>query len=335
MNLLITGGAGFIGVNLVRYWLEHHPEDTVVALDRLAYGCAGLDERLAHANLRFVHGDAADADMVRRVFGEHGIGGVIHAAAQSHVDTAIADPETTLRDNVWATFRLLEAMRRLSPQGRFHLISTDEVFGQLGAAGYFDESTPYAPDNPYSASKAAADHLVRAYHHTYGLDVVITNCSNNYGPFQYADKFIPRMIRQALRDEPLPVYGKGENVRDWLYVGDHCRAIDVVFHRAEPGETYCIGGNNEWRNIDLVRLLCRLVDERLGRRRGASEQLITFVPDRPGHDFRYAIHPGKVERDLGWKPIVPFEEGLARTVDWYLEHREWMAAVRRADLSTA
>ena len=328
MTVLITGGAGFIGANLVRYWLDAYPDDVVVTLDKLAYGDANIRDTRDHERHHFVKGDIADAGLVRSVFEDHGIDSVIHAAAQSHVDLSISDPLSTIESNVMGTAVLLEAMRLYAPgKGRFHLVSTDEVFGALGDQAAFSEISPYSPNNPYSASKAAADHLVRAYQRTFGMEVSITNCSNNYGPWQYPDKFLPKMICNAAAGLPLPVYGDGRNVRDWLYVEDHCRAIDVVFHKADSGAAYCVGGTSEWQNIELLRLLCAQLDERLDRSEGESAELITFVADRPGHDYRYAMDASKLERELGWTPQVSFEDGLETTMSWYLDNPAWVAEV--------
>lgn len=328
MNVLVTGGAGFIGANLVQYWLAAYPDDVVVTLDKLAYGDANLRDVRDHDRHRFVQGDITDAELVRSVFVEHRIDSVIHAAAQSHVDLSISDPLSTVESNVMGTAVLLEAMRlHAADRGRFHLVSTDEVFGALRDQAAFSETSPYSPNNPYSASKAAGDHLVRAYQRTFGMEVSITNCSNNYGPRQYPDKFLPKMICNAAAGLPLPVYGDGRNVRDWLYVEDHCRAIDVIFHNAPSGAAYCVGGTSEWQNIELLRLLCAQLDEKLGRPDGESAELITFVADRPGHDYRYAMDASKLERDLGWTPQVTFEDGLERTMAWYLDNPDWVDEV--------
>ena len=284
IRVLITGGAGFIGANLVRYWLREHPSDTVVTFDKLLFGDENLNHCRDNPRHHLVVGDVCDRRIVFDTLDRHEIDWVIHAAAQSHVDVSISDPLPTIETNVLGTATLLEATRQLSPEGRFHVVSTDEVYGSLGDRDAFREDTPYAPNNPYSASKAGGDHLARAYQRTFGLHVTISHCSNNYGPFQYPDKFIPKMVCNAVEGRDLPVFGQGLNVRDWLYVEDHCRAIDVICRSAASGESYCIGGNAEWRNVDLVRLLCDKVDARLGRKDGTSRQLITFVSDRPFND---------------------------------------------------
>lgn len=332
-TILITGGAGFIGSHLVRRFVRQYPQYRIVNLDELTY--AGNLENLSDLegadNYVFVKGDIADLDFVSRIFGEYGFDGVLHCAAESHVDRSISDPLVFVRTNVTGTANLLLACRQHwkdNPAGtRFHHISTDEVYGSLGAEGYFTEETPYDPRSPYSASKAASDHLVRAFGHTYGLPVVVTNCSNNYGPYQFPEKLIPLFIRNILTGKPLPVYGKGENVRDWLYVEDHVTALDLVFHEGRGGETYNIGGHNEWRNIDLVHTLCDLVDSRTGKAPGSSRSLISYVTDRAGHDLRYAIDASKIGRDLGWKPSLTFEQGLAKTIDWYLANEAWLEHV--------
>ncbi|MGA1599017.1 MAG: dTDP-glucose 4,6-dehydratase [bacterium] len=334
MRLLITGGAGFIGSNLVHHWLREHPDDVVSNLDALTYAgnLANLKEIQDLPNYRFVHADLRDPEAVRKVFQDQQIEHVIHLAAESHVDRSISGPADFIETNVRGTFNLLEAAREFwqpdLSSHRFHHVSTDEVFGSLGPDGFFTETTPYAPNSPYSASKAASDHLVRAWHHTYGMNVVTTNCSNNYGPFHFPEKLIPLIIRNCLERQALPVYGDGGNVRDWLFVEDHCSAIDTVFHQGREGEVYAIGGHNEWRNIDIVRLICQLMDERLSRSgEDSCERLITFVKDRPGHDQRYAIDASKVKRELGWVPAHTFEEGIAKTIHWYLEHPEWIQEV--------
>ncbi len=336
-TLLVTGGAGFIGANFVRYWLEQHPQDRVINLDALTY--AGNLENLqgvdADEAYRFVQGDICDALLVNRLFAEEAIDTVVNFAAESHVDRSITGPGAFIRTNIEGTFTLLEAAASAwqggRPDARFLHVSTDEVYGSLGPADPpFTEQTPYAPNSPYSASKAASDHLVRAWFHTYGLPVLTTNCSNNYGPYQFPEKLIPLVIINALEDQPLPVYGDGKNVRDWLYVEDHCRGIDAVLTRGRPGETYNIGGCNEWTNIDIVRRICRTLDElRPGAR--PRETLITYVKDRPGHDRRYAIDARKLINELGWSPQHQFEQGIVKTVQWYLDHPEWVEHARSGD----
>ncbi len=331
---LVTGGAGFIGSNLVHHLLTAHADLRVVVLDALTYAgnpanLAGLAE--AHpGRYRFVHGDICDAALLARLFGEEPFDTVIHLAAESHVDRSIDDPLAFVRTNVMGTATLLHAARQAwkgraaGDSVRFHHVSTDEVFGSLGETGLFHEATAYDPSSPYSASKAGSDHLVRAWGRTFGLPVTITNCSNNYGPYHFPEKLIPLMIMNGLAGKPLPVYGKGLNVRDWLYVEDHARAIDLVVRRGRPGETYCVGGRNEWTNIDIVKLLCRVLDELRPDPAGPRTRLITYVADRPGHDLRYAIDAGRMERELGWLPRETFETGLRKTVQWYLDHRNWL-----------
>ena len=327
-NILVTGGAGFIGSHVVRRLVQRYPDYRIVNLDCLTY--AGNLENLADVasapNYCFEQADICDAVRVAEIFRKYNIDGVLHLAAESHVDRSIADPTAFARTNVMGTLTLLHAACeswRASESGfegkRFHHISTDEVYGALPLdGGMFTEQTPYAPHSPYSASKASSDHFVRAFHDTYGLPVVITNCSNNYGPAQYPEKLIPLFIQNIVEGRPLPVYGTGANVRDWLYVEDHAEVLDLVFHRGADGESYNVGGNNEWRNIDLVRTLIRITDRELGRAEGASEGLITYVTDRAGHDLRYAIDSSKLQRELGWAPRTSFAEGLTRTVRWYL-----------------
>jgi dTDP-glucose 4,6-dehydratase len=330
-KILITGGAGFIGSHVVRRFVKNYPNYDIINLDLLTY--AGNLENLkdieAEPNYRFIKLDIADSEAIHQLFSTSGFDAVIHLAAESHVDRSIIDPLSFVRTNVMGTAVLLSAFKANLPQsgGLFYHISTDEVYGELGDEGKFTELTPYSPNSPYSASKASSDHLVRAYHQTYGLPVVISNCSNNYGSHQFPEKLIPLFINNIVNNKPLPVYGKGENVRDWLWVEDHAAAIDVIFHHGKMGETYNIGGNNEWKNIDLIQVMCTLMDEKLGRSPGSSEGLITYVKDRAGHDFRYAIDSSKLMRELGWSPSLQFEEGLSKTIDWYLKHTEWVERV--------
>jgi dTDP-glucose 4,6-dehydratase len=336
-TIIITGGAGFIGSHVVRQFVNNYPDYRIINVDGLTY--AGNLENLkdveAAPNYRFVKGDIVDAGFVNELFEGTSPDALIHLAAESHVDRSILDPLAFIHTNIIGTVNLLNACRSSWKEDYrdklFYHISTDEVYGSLGREGLFTETTPYDPRSPYSASKASSDHLVRAYHHTYELPVVLTNCSNNYGPNQFPEKLIPLAINNIRNMKPVPVYGKGENVRDWLYVGDHAGAIDLVFHRGKTGETYNIGGNNEWRNIDLIRLLCKIMDDRLGREEGTSEGLIEFVKDRAGHDLRYAIDASKIKKDLGWEPGVSFEVGLGRTVDWYLANRDWLDHVLSGD----
>ena len=321
-SILITGGAGFIGSHVARHFVNAYPERRIVNLDLLTYaGDLGNVADLEGApNYKFVQGDVADAAMLDRLFEQYDFDAVIHLAAESHVDRSILDPMAFIRTNVVGTVELLNAARKhwKSFEGkRFYHISTDEVYGSLGDTGYFTEETPYDPRSPYSASKASSDFFVRAYYHTYGLPVVISNCSNNYGPNQYPEKLIPLCIKNIIENKPLPIYGDGKYTRDWLWVLDHVSAIDAIFHRGRLGETYNIGGNNEWKNIDLVKLLCDVADERLGRPQGTAQKLITYVTDRPGHDRRYAIDSSKLQGELGWNPAMSMEEGLRKTVEWY------------------
>ena len=331
-TILITGGAGFIGSNFVPYFLEKHPEYNVINLDKLTYAgnLENLTECEDNPRYRFVKGDICDAELVNRLFAENDIRGVIHFAAESHVDNSITGPLPFIQTNLMGTFTLLEAARKhwMTAPGqfrpgyegcRFHHISTDEVYGTLGATGFFMETTPYAPNSPYSASKAGSDFLVRAYHHTYGMNVTTTNCSNNYGPKQHSEKLIPTIIRKALAWQPIPIYGDGKNVRDWLYVLDHCKGIDLVYHTGIAGETYNIGGRNERDNLYIVNTICGIMDELRPAAGGKSyKELITFVKDRAGHDRRYAIDATKIETKLGWKAEENFETGIRKTVEWYI-----------------
>ena len=331
-TLLITGGAGFIGSHVARRMVSRHPEIRVLNLDLLTY--AGNLENLkdieSAPNYLFIKGDITRQDFLDRLFQEHRIDGVIHLAAESHVDRSIADPMAFIHTNIVGTVNLLNACRSAWKDREdtlFYHISTDEVYGSLGSGGLFTEESPYDPRSPYSASKASSDHLVRAYYHTYGLPVVLSNCSNNYGPNQFPEKLIPLAIHNILHMKPIPVYGKGENIRDWLYVEDHASAIELIYLKGSRGRTYNIGGLNEWKNIDLIRLLCRIMDEKLKRPTGTSEKLISFVKDRAGHDLRYAIDNSRIREELNWNPSVTFEQGLSMTVDWYLSNSAWMEHV--------
>jgi len=329
-SLLITGGAGFIGSHLTRLFVTRYPEYSIVNLDKLTY--AGNLENLKDIeqapNYTFVKGDIGDMERVSGLFAQHHFDGVLHCAAESHVDRSINDPLAFVRTNVLGTVSLLQVAKdawKDRYEGKlFYHISTDEVYGSLGDRGFFTEETPYDPRSPYSASKASSDHFVSAYHHTYGLPVIISNCSNNYGPYHFPEKLIPLCINNIINNKPLPIYGEGLNVRDWLFVEDHVNAIDLIFHKGTVGETYNIGGHNEWKNIDIIRELCRQMDLRLGRPAGTSEKLITYVKDRQGHDLRYAIDATKLKTTLGWQPSLQFEEGLRKTIEWYLEHTGWL-----------
>lgn len=341
MKILITGGAGFIGSHVVRLFVTRYPQYHIVNLDKLTYAgnLNNLKDVEDCANYKFIKGDICDAGFIQNLFEHEQFNAVIHLAAESHVDRSISNPIEFVMTNVIGTVNLLNAARYQYKKEntvfkRFYHISTDEVYGTLGEQGMFTETTAYDPHSPYSASKASSDHFVRAYHDTYGLPVVISNCSNNYGPYHFPEKLIPLAINNIKNNQPIPVYGKGENVRDWLFVGDHAQAIATIFHEAKPGTTYNIGGHNEWKNIDVIRLLCDIMDRKLGREAGTSQKLITFVKDRAGHDLRYAIDASKLQRELGWKPSVQFEEGLEITVDWYLSNEEWLKEVTSGNYLT-
>ncbi len=341
-SILVTGGCGFIGTNFIHLALETLPKCRIINLDKLTYAGnpTNLAEYAGDPRYRLVKGDINDRPLLEQLFAEEKIDTVVHFAAESHVDRSITGPGEFIRTNIDGTFSLLEAARQAwlnqetglnkkASSFRFLHVSTDEVYGSLGATGYFTETTPYDPRSPYSASKAAADHLARAYFHTYGLPVMVTNCSNNYGPYQFPEKLIPLIINNALEGRELPVYGDGKNVRDWLFVSDHCEALLRVLKKGSPGETYNIGGNNEKQNIDIVEIVCDLVDEKIGRleNKQPRRSLIRFVKDRPGHDRRYAIDAGKIARELDWQPTVKFDDGIRQTIDWYLENHPWMEAV--------
>lgn len=329
-KILITGGAGFIGSHVIRLFVNKYPECHIVNLDKLTYAgnLANLTDVEHAANYEFVKADIVDAESMLQLFKDYQFDKVIHLAAESHVDRSIANPIEFVMTNVVGTCNLLNAARSIWKDDYtdklFYHVSTDEVYGSLGEEGFFMESTSYDPHSPYSASKASSDHFVRAYHDTYKLPVVISNCSNNYGSFQFPEKLIPLAINNIKSNKPIPVYGKGENVRDWLWVEDHARAIDTIFHQGKIGDTYNIGGFNEWKNIDLIHVLCKVMDEKLGREAGTSAKLITYVTDRAGHDLRYAIDAGKLNKELGWQPSLQFEEGLSKTVDWYLANETWL-----------
>jgi len=329
-KILITGAAGFIGSHVARLFVNKYPDYQIYNLDKLTY--AGNLENLKDIdkapNYKFILGDIVDGDFIMNLFKEYQFDGVIHLAAESHVDRSIENPMEFIMANIVGTVNLLNAAKHVWKDNfegkRFYHVSTDEVYGSLGDEGFFYEDTPYDPHSPYSASKASSDHLVRAYHDTYGLPIIISNCSNNYGPNQFPEKLIPLFINNIRHNKPLPVYGKGENVRDWLYVIDHAAAIDVIYHGGQTGETFNIGGHNEWTNIDLIKVLCKVMDNKLGRDEGTSEKLITYVTDRAGHDLRYAIDSTKLQNELGWKPSLQFEEGIELTIDWYLKNQAWL-----------
>jgi dTDP-glucose 4,6-dehydratase len=328
-TILITGGAGFIGSHLVRLLVNKYANYKIINLDKLTYAgnLANLTDIENANNYEFVKGDIVNADFIQKLFDKYQFDAVIHLAAESHVDRSIANPMEFIMTNVVGTANLLNAAKRVwkdKSDKLFYHVSTDEVYGSLGETGMFEETTSYDPRSPYSASKASSDHLVRAYYHTYGLPIVISNCSNNYGSYQFPEKLIPLFIHNIKNNKSLPVYGKGENVRDWLWVEDHARAIDVIFHQAKIGETYNIGGHNEWKNIDLIKVICKVMDKKLGRSEGESEKLIAYVTDRAGHDLRYAIDSTKLKNELGWMPSLQFEEGIEKTIDWYLNNEDWL-----------
>jgi dTDP-glucose 4,6-dehydratase len=336
-TILVTGGAGFIGSHVVRLFVNKYHDYKIVNLDKLTYAgnLANLKDVENKPNYEFVRGDIVDGDFILKLFEVKQFDGVIHLAAESHVDRSISNPMEFVYTNVIGTVNLLNAARHIwkdkMEEKKFYHISTDEVYGSLGIEGMFTEETRYDPHSPYSAAKASSDHFVRAYNDTFGVPTVISNCSNNYGSYQFPEKLIPLFIHNIKNRKPLPVYGKGENIRDWLWVVDHARAIDTIFHNGKVGETYNIGGFNEWKNIDLIKVMCRILDKKLGRVEGESEKLITYVKDRAGHDLRYAIDATKIKRELGWEPSLQFEEGIEKTIDWYLENEAWLENVTSGD----
>ncbi len=332
-RILLTGGAGFIGSHAVRHFVKKYPQYMIYNLDALTYAgnLANLDDIKMLPNYHFIHADITDQEAILSIFNQHEITDVLHFAAESHVDRSITDPMAFIRTNVFGTVSLMQAAKVYWQEEYakhvFYHVSTDEVYGSLGAIGHFREDTAYDPQSPYSASKASSDHFVRAYSNTYGIQTKLSNCSNNYGPYQFPEKLLPLMINNIKHSKPLPVYGDGTNVRDWLYVTDHVEAIDLIFHQGKANETYCVGGEEELQNIQIVYLLCEILDEKLGRPSGNSAKLITYVKDRPGHDKRYAIDCGKISNELGWRPSVAIREGLMNTVDWYLDNEAWLKSV--------
>jgi len=337
-TILITGGAGFIGSHVTRRFVKNYPSYKIINLDKLTYAgnLLNLKDIEDAPNYFFLKEDITDEKRMHEIFEEYRVDSIIHLAAESHVDRSISHPSEFVHTNVLGTANLLNAARKswsepVTGKNLFYHVSTDEVYGTLGATGFFTEKTPYDPHSPYSASKAASDHIVRSYFDTYKLPVVISNCSNNYGAFQFPEKLIPLAINNIKNNIPVPVYGKGENIRDWLYVEDHANAIDIIFHNSVPGQTYNIGGNNEWKNIDLLNLLCTIMDHKLRREPGDSLKLLTFVKDRAGHDLRYAINSSKLQKELGWKPSLQFAEGLEKTIDWYLANEEWLNGLTSGD----
>lgn len=336
-TILITGGAGFIGTHVVKLFVKKYPDYKIINLDKLTYAgnLENLTEIENYKNYTFVKGDICDIEFINKLFADYNFSGVVHLAAESHVDRSISNPMEFINTNIIGTVYLLNAARNAWKDNmedkKFYHISTDEVYGSLGETGFFVEETAYDPRSPYSASKASSDHLVRAYHHTYKLPVVISNCSNNYGGHQFPEKLIPLSINNIKNNKSIPIYGKGENIRDWLYVEDHASAIDLIFHKGKNGETYNIGGENEWTNIALIKKLCEVMDKKLNRPNGTSEKLITYVKDRAGHDMRYAIDASKLKRELGWEPSLQFEEGISKTVDWYLANNTWLENIISGD----